>query len=477
VRVTDRAAALFRRLRRRPPARAGTAVDWRPTMTMASVAYPADARERFVQAGFRPSFFFPHRVHRLPRCGPDGAMLAKRMLGVTDLERLWQLVVFAESPAIDEFPESLFFDRDLLWHEQHFGRVGQVASVTVVEKGRRLHSIAHQSDLVQRISRHRPFKTRVEKVFQGWHHVLLNAIAGFARDRGCDTLMVPTSTLAMEHTDRRRVVKPELFERVYDRAVQHHCRATERDGWWAAPLSSAPGIPVATEGRTETIHWGRTVAIIHDVERGWGHRGIDDAFADRADVEAPAALEGMLAVERQLGVRATYNVVGAFLPEVRDRIQNNGHALAFHSYDHRPDTRQLAACREVDYRIKGYRVPRSRLTTELTNEQLAWHNFEWLASSVRSVGGSIPRLDGRIVKIPVHLDDFALHAGTMSWDGFRRRVLETLQQHDFVAVGLHDCYATHWLPHYASLLREITSIARPRTMDDVAADVYLSAGI
>ena len=40
----------------------------------------------------------------------------------------------------------------------------------------------------------------------------------------------------------------------------------------------------------------------------------------------------------------------------------------------------------IDYRIKGYRPAQSRITAELTDANLAFHNFEWLASSRYSLG-------------------------------------------------------------------------------------------
>ncbi len=63
----------------------------------------------------------------------------------------------------------------------------------------------------------------------------------------------------------------------------------------------------------------------------------------------------------------TYNVVGTLLDGVRDRIEAGGHAVAFHSFDHGDGLDQLHRCREVDYRLKGYRLPRSQPTPETTD--------------------------------------------------------------------------------------------------------------
>lgn len=87
------------------------------------------------------------------------------MSGCHDLSHLRQIVLFAESPAIDEFPDELFFDDDLMWHQQHLGKKGQIATATLANCGGRLYCLAPHSDIVQRISRHREYKTRIEKVF------------------------------------------------------------------------------------------------------------------------------------------------------------------------------------------------------------------------------------------------------------------------------------------------------------------------
>ncbi len=435
---------------------------------------PEHYRASFVAAGYNPSFFFPHRVHWLPKCGPDGLKLASRMCGVEDPGQLWQIVLYAMSPATDEFPSEMFFDSDLLWHQQHFTRAGQVASVDLAVSGNTLFTMAHQSDLVQRIARRRPLKTRVEKIFKGWHHLLLNAVGCFAAERGFAEIRVPMSRLAMKHTDRARTVQPELFERVYDRAVRHRFSVTEAGDWWAIDVAKNRPAIVPMNRVEERLERGKTVCIGHDIERGDGHRDVDPDFARRADAESPAALGRMLAMENDAGIRATYSVVGRFLDEVRGTIEGDGHCLAFHSYDHDLTRDQLVACRKVDYRIKGYRPPQSRITDELAGDRLPWHNFEWLASSFRF---AVPRLENRLVKIPILLDDFPLHTGKLTYGAWHRRALDAIRTRDFVAVSLHDCYSAHWLPYYDQLLEDIKTLAHPRTKDEVAADLYIAAGV
>ena len=156
----------------------------------------------------------------------------------------------------------------------------------------------------------------------------------------------------------------------------------------------------------------------------------------------------MLDIERSAGVKATYNVLGCLLPDVRGRIEADGHALGFHSYDHSIDRwwpvsqwgrrirrrllggtgaarriDQLTSCREVDYRIRGYRPPQSRITRELGDANLCWHNFEWFASSTHSLHVEKPALRHRMVRIPILTDDHSLYTRKTSWPDWEAHVL------------------------------------------------------
>ena len=177
------------------------------------------------------------------------------------------------------------------------------------------------------------------------------------------------------------------------------------------------------------------ICVFHDVEED-----VDTAVAPAACRDA---LVRMLAIERARGARVTYSVLGRLFATKADAIRASGeHALAFHSYDHRVDDRtQLARVREVDLQVKGYRPPRSVITDELADYALAYWNFEWLLSSAASFGFAAPRLENGIVKIPVHLDDYPLHTRELSLEAWLDRLDAEIRARDFVAVGLHDCYA------------------------------------
>jgi hypothetical protein len=435
----------------------------------------AERADEWVAKGHRQRHFFAHRLFQLPKCGPDGFKLARAMCGTEDVNRHWQLLLFADSSLTDRFPRELFFDDDVLWHQQHLGRPGQVASVSLVVEPDVIHTMVHQSDLVQRIGRVRRHKTQIENRFRGWPWMLVNGVVACALERGIATVRTPTSKLAMRQTDPSRDVEPYMFERIYDRPPAELPGAVHGGEWWEIDVRAAAAAVVEPVAESEPVTEEATVCVTHDLERGLGHLEADPELAREAEATAGERLATMLDVEAGTGIRATYNVVGQILPSVREQIEAGGHAVAFHSFDHRRDGDQLRRCREVDYRLKGYRLPNSEPTAETTAEGLALHNFEWVASSAYSFGFDSPRLENRIVRLPVTLDDFSLYTGEFAYEQWEARLLGHVEQAEFTAVGLHDCYAHLWLPCYAQLIEKLSARARLRTLDEVSADVLMSA--
>jgi hypothetical protein len=435
----------------------------------------AERADEWAAMGHRHRHFFAHRLFQLPKCGPDGFKLARAMHGTEDLDHHWQLLVFADDALAGRFPRELFFDDDVLWHQQHFGRPGQVASVSLVVEPEAVYTMVHQSDLVQRIGRAREHKTQVENRFRGWPWMLANGVLAFALERGIGTVRMPTSELAMRHTDPSRSVQPYMFERIYDRPPVELPGTDRRGDWWEIDVPAAAAAVVEPAAGAEPVAEEKTVCVMHDLERGLGHRAEDPELAREADALGGERLAAMLAVEAEAGVHVTYNVVGQMLSEVRGQIESGGHALAFHSFDHGDDGDQLLRCREVDYRLKGYRLPRSRRTPETTDERLAFHNFEWLASSAASLEVEFPVMQDRLVRLPVTLDDFDLYTGRQTYDQWETGLLDQVERARYTAVGLHDCYAHLWLSRYAELLEKLKSLATLRTLDDVAADVVMEA--
>lgn len=430
--------------------------------------------DEFVAKGHKRRHFFPHRIRHLPKCGPDEFMLAGRMCGKDDPAAMWEIVLYADPAALREFPPGLFFDDELIWHQQQFGLPGQVATASLILDGTTLHSITHVSDLVQRIALRREHKTRIEKRFGGWRQMLLNAVLGFAMEHGARRVRMPSAKLARRHTDRERAVGFGLFDRVYDRTVTERLPVRREGEWWVVETADFRDRVVKADRRLETRPRRKTICICHDVERGLGHLEADPAFARRAERTSPGDLAAMRRIETEAGVAATYFVVGSLLSDVRDGLEADGHALAFHSFDHRIDRDdQLRRCREVDYRLKGYRPPKSEITAELSDRALLFHNFEWIASAPRTLGVSAPQMCTGLVRLPIVFDDYPMYAGALTYDDWERSALDRIAASDFAAVSLHDCYAPYWLPRYRRFLEQVQELGELRTLDEIAAEVTL----
>lgn len=453
-----------------------------------------DRKKEALARGYKERYFIPHQAFFIPKCGPDGYKQAKTMCGKADLNSCWEIVLYAISPVIDEFPRELFFDRDILYHEQQFGRVGQIAAVNIVIDDERLYSMSHQSDLVQRISRRRNLKTRVEKVFAGWNHMLWNAILNFAARKGLKHVYSPTADYAMAHTDKQRTVQRELFDRIYDRDVHRLFHAVKQGNWWRVDLEEHHHKVIQASPKKYMLPSEKTICICHDIERGMGHVDVDPLFADHANKTASLHLSHMLTIEKELNVRTSYNVVGSFLDEVKEQISSGGHCLAFHSYDHkvrsRPrsriqkmvnwllecrDPRQVNRCRKVDRRLKGYRPPRSHITSELKATNLCHNNFEWMASSVSSLKFQLPQMKNRLVYIPVLFGDFQLYKLGTDYGDWEKQALNRIESNDFVAIDLHDCYGEFWLPHYRDFLKKIMELGTLKTLNEVAEEVTIAS--
>jgi hypothetical protein len=73
--------------------------------------------EEFFQKGYPKRYFFPHKIYYLPKCGPGALKLSHRMCGKATLINSGKCCCMPTSPVIDEFPEELFYDDDLIWHQ------------------------------------------------------------------------------------------------------------------------------------------------------------------------------------------------------------------------------------------------------------------------------------------------------------------------------------------------------------------------
>ncbi len=121
------------------------------------------------------------------------------------------------------------------------------------------------------------------------------------------------------------------------------------------------------------------VTFYHDIEQNLGSKA--DPRICRQMVKE------FLAIEKQYGVSATYNVVGKLFqdqPDIIEWILEAGQEVAFHSYNHQSDWRrdlyasEVKLCRDSSALLRGYRSPRSAWDHS-TLQSLWTHGFLWNA--------------------------------------------------------------------------------------------------
>jgi hypothetical protein len=438
----------------------------------------------FAALGLRRSECFAHEVARIEKPYPDTYLQLERR-GLSPAEaasgRCRQLNLYALD--LEGLPDALFTDRAVNWHQQQLGRAGLIAAAGLFQRGDALYVTLLQSDLCQQLSKHAALKaacrSRVANRFRRWYALLLNAVLDQARDDGLPTVYTPTA--AQIRVGMRAAVDPTLFERIYDSAAARYLCQRVRVGaaeYWKISLAAnadrvVPLRPVARP-RSEPAAGAAArgarpvIALFHDVE--------EDVDTDVSPETCRAAMARALVLQESRGIRVTYSLLGTLFAAARPLIAGRGHALAFHSHDHHiAALDQLPRLRRVDWQVRGYRPPRSILTAELTDHALAYWNFEWLLCSARRLGFADLRLVNGLVKIPVHLDDYRLHTGDLdrtAWLGQLRRLLAT---QPFVCLGLHDCYARHWLDWYGDLLDELAATGDLRTCDELADQTFMAS--
>ena len=273
------------------------------------------------------------------------------------------------------------------------------------------------------------------------------------------------SKFTLQKANPNRLLKSGLFKRIYDQVVPYQFIA-ESNGLQLDDL-------VVAEMKEQAVKYEKIICVGHDIEKGLGHLGIDAERAAFADQYSPRYLVKMLRVEKQVAVTATYNVVGCLLNEVYERIERDGHCVAFHSFDHDLNALQLERCNNSDYSLKGYRPPCSRITEEITDENLIYYNFDWLANASCELGFDSPVLENGLVKIPIMFDDYDLYKYNMPYDQWEEEALSKISEHQFTAFCLHDCYADYWLPNYKNFLLKISELGTLKNFNQVAEEVIL----
>jgi hypothetical protein len=365
--------------------------------------------------------------------------------------------------------------------------------------------------------------------------MLLNSVLNFAVEQDLTTICTPTADLIVEKYVNPRVDR-KLFDRIYDEDINKRFITSRKNGWWNIDVAAQRHKLIRPEIVKENLATGsRMICLVHDLELGLKRRkGVPekkDAIQD---------LETMLAVEKEHDCRATYSVPGILLDTVRHSIEYHSHCLSFYSFNmqrnrtpacvhnysrdgfarakllkiycnainkircHRslppiaylslehltttklnnlrekltlaPLINQLDKCREIDYRLKGYRPCHSESNSGLNDMDLCYHNFEWIAED-NSTPSALPMLQNRLVKIPVAFHAHEIPQRGITYDYWESQVLASIEKNEFGAIGLCGSSASHWLPYYSRLLERLGALGSFVTLNDIANQVFLSHSI
>ena len=140
--------------------------------------------------------------------------------------------------------------------------------------------------------------------------MLMNSVMNFAVERNIRKVYSPTTDLVMTCTDPTGPIKRELYDRVYDRTVLQHFRTVRKGKWWVIDVTKNRDKMVIPERKEEIIDMEKTICICHDIEKGLGHLDTDSDFVKVTDEVSSISIDEMMAIEKENGIKATYNVLG-----------------------------------------------------------------------------------------------------------------------------------------------------------------------
>jgi len=432
----------------------------------------------FAGKGFATREVFAHNVIAIPKPYPDSQLLLERRgMQRQELERgqFFQINLYTKD--FYDLPDELFADPEINWHRQQLGLKGLIAAAGLWLCDSVATISTLQSDVCQQLYRHsrlrRSCKTHLETHFKYWYAILLNATLDFCLDFGISTVRCPTGDQVLSNT--RKAIKPDLFRRIYDYPFKRlHCRKIfTRSAQYCEIVLDANRDRIVrlakADGDARPEASAALACIFHDIE--------EDVDTEISPAECAENLQRMLDVEKSFGLRTTYDILGTLFARKREQIRavNSQHSIAFHSFNHDlADLAQLRKCRGVDLRVRGYRPPQSQITAELTDYNLAFANFEWLALSTRSLGYGDCRLESGVVKIPIHADDYSLHLGK-PYEQWESELLGQARNAPYFGLGLHDCYGKKWLERYPELLEKLLAIKPIVSADTICDSVLLNA--
>ncbi len=429
----------------------------------------SEREPEFLSKGFKRRHVFPHTLHYLPKAGPGALRFSGPMCGITNPTAQWEVLLHATSPRLENVPRELFFDDDIVWHKRQYGMDGHVAFGFVAVDADRMFGLNYVADVVQRISRRRELKTRIETVLRGWTYMLLNGLLNFAVEMRIRTFFSPTAELVMQNS---RPAQPELFERIYDHTLDALFEVRRRGPWWVVDVEANRHRLVRPEPRIAPTRPEATFCLVHDVgtrEAGARPAGTDPSRAMRL-------VEDTARVAKELGWPVTFIAPRAVFDEVRGRVAGEGHALGFASDDalvSRELGAEMVRCRSVDQRTKGYRLADARPAERWEALELCYHKFDWLLVAGSRTNGAMWGPERGIVNIPISLDDRALAgSGCDTWASELEAMVVNTGPPAVVSLG--ESWSRLDLDRRRRLLERVAARADAKTCDQLTEAFILS---
>jgi hypothetical protein len=441
------------------------------------VIYARSANFVSLIGGVARRAIFPHKLIAIHKPYPDAkVLLERRGLQRQDLEHGEFIQLNLYTTNFYGLPKELFMHPEVNWHRQQLGQIGLIAAAGLWIRDSVATVSTLQSDLCQQLYRHsalkRLCKTQVDTRFKYWYAILFNALLNFCIDLKIATIHSPTGQQVVSNT--RKAIEPTLFHRIYDYPSKaYSCRKiwVGPAQYWEVPVhGNASRVTRLSESKGDAYLGGtiKRICVFHDVEGN-----VDTPVSSAECVDN---LDRMLQIEQCLDLNATYNILGTLFSRkiAQVRASNPKHSIGFHSFNHElTDLTQLPQCRRVDLRVRGYRPPKSRITSELSDYNLTKFNFEWFACGARSLGYASCNLENGIAKIPIHFDDYSLFLGK-PYEQWENELLGHARATPFFSFCLHDCYAGKWLGRYRELLIKLASIKSLATADEICDYLFLN---
>lgn len=194
---------------------------------------------------------------------------------------------------------------------------------------------------------------------------------------------------------------------------------------------------------------GMIVTTFYDVEGDYAMAGKSEASFE--------AVSRILEIEKNYGIRSTYNVVARYAldaPELLADIQKAGHEIASHSYDHTVLSGLSASQIEEDLRrtkfvfhdlgvdISGHRSPQSSWNREVLHS-LIQQGFKWSAEDGREPHPYRIRVsDGKeLWRFPIMDDDWCYEQDQLSppavLERWKLRIRQARARQKYAAIGFH----------------------------------------